>query len=1560
MKKIKFNGLVVNAMLSASLLTLASFTHATEGVAEPTQASPPSNQSKNTRVEHVYRNHPVDNNIQRSEDTYKKPPVDRQTSPAPSKQKLTKDEFSLLETSELLAADGVCGSWSTSGNALLNTIKTGGLSCIDSLFNSVPSGAFTEANIITVANEARYRAQIYDGVDTEEYLAALHYWIRAFYYQNNRANLTTANQAATKSAMDALFANSHFYDKTAAHAKLLDFAVPNVSGASVAEQYVTTVRNILSRYDQSFEDVPKWGSAFANISWNVLNECARQPSCRATKHTTGLVNELSNFIHNNISWLDHPERDYHLHNIAYQLAHMHSGKSDAHFANIKSTLEARVNRIFTDFSYLPDGTGRKAYMLAMSAVNYNQVCATYNLCSKKDEIIAVVLNDRIDCPSGTLTLWAQDMNQAQRNWTCNSLGSHETYFHSTMQTNNTPVVPDDNDKLRMVVFNNATEWSVYGGALFGASTDNGGLYLEGDPSKAGDQATFFAYEDVPARPTFDIWNLRHEYMHYLDGRFNTQGDFGDVNANGTGKTVWYGEGIAEFISRKNCNAEAATAAAESTYDISTIFGNEYGVGQTRIYSWGYLASRYMFEQQNATFFQMINKFREGDYSAYKSTMVDSWINNKTYDNGFKAWLPSVTSSGCTLDTTRPPSPIEPLNLEDVQGADQVGKNACFSGATREDNTLLAGEAVCLTDATNNGFVSLGIFVKSGIVADMQITLRNGSGNADMQHKAGEHPTDTSFDNSAAAVTGADETMLVKNVKAGWNYIRVLAKPSFSNVTMLARYLETTGGGGSNVVPTANANGPYSAAVNVGVAFSSNGSTDSDGSIASYRWNFGDGSEASTSANPNHTYTIAGIFTATLTVTDNDGATASSSAVVTVTGGSNVGYCSVTGGGTHEWIAGVAVGDLNNASAQDNYKLYNLTANLASGANTITLTPGFSSGTYTEHWAVWIDYNQDGDFTDVGEQVVSGLSGKTAVTSTISPPASAAGISTRMRVAMKYNQAVTTSCTNITSGEVEDYVVTIASSETSNNAPIAAINGPFSGAIGTGIAMSSNSSTDPDGTIVSHSWNFGDGTAVSTSANPNHAYTSAGTFTITLTVTDNDGATNSTTTVATISGAGNLAPTANANGPYNAAINTGIAFSSNGSADSDGSIASYSWNFGDGSAVNTSANPNHTYATVGNFTATLTVTDNEGATATSTAAVLVTGDQSVAYCNVTGAGTFEWISGVAVGGLNNISTQDNYKDYTNLTAALVSGANTITLTPGTTGNYTEHWGVWIDYNSDGDFTDTGEQVISGLSGTSAVTGSFTPPAFAAGKTTRMRIGMKYGQAVTAPCSNIASGEFEDYTVTIGGSGPVNKAPVAVTSGPFSGTAGFGVAMSSNNSSDSDGTITNRAWNFGDGSAVSTSTNPNHTYTSAGTFTITLTVTDNDGATHSVTTTATISAANTGGSIVNACSIEGPTRGGNLTSGDAICVPASTSNTGTQSYYILVPENTNSISIKAAHGTGNGDLYYNASTWASPTANTQSSVGATNSESIMVNNPAVGYRFISVVGARSGSTLLVELN
>ncbi|WP_425460070.1 glycosyl hydrolase family 18 protein [Exilibacterium tricleocarpae] len=168
----------------------------------------------------------------------------------------------------------------------------------------------------------------------------------------------------------------------------------------------------------------------------------------------------------------------------------------------------------------------------------------------------------------------------------------------------------------------------------------------------------------------------------------------------------------------------------------------------------------------------------------------------------------------------------------------------------------------------------------------------------------------------------------------------------------------------------------------------------------------------------------------------------------------------------------------------------------------------------------------------------------------------------------------------------------------NQPPVADANGPYFGQVGESVSFSSSGSDDPDGNIVSYSWSFGDGSN-SNAANPTHSYATAGTYNVSLTVTDDKNASASASTTATITGeGGNEAPTAEANGPYSSTVGVPISFSSAGSADTDGSITGYAWDFGDGS-TSSSANPSHSYASTGNYTVTLRVTDNQGATATDT-------------------------------------------------------------------------------------------------------------------------------------------------------------------------------------------------------------------------------------------------------------------------------------------------------------------------------------------------------------------------
>jgi len=140
-----------------------------------------------------------------------------------------------------------------------------------------------------------------------------------------------------------------------------------------------------------------------------------------------------------------------------------------------------------------------------------------------------------------------------------------------------------------------------------------------------------------------------------------------------------------------------------------------------------------------------------------------------------------------------------------------------------------------------------------------------------------------------------------------------------------------------------------------------------------------------------------------------------------------------------------------------------------------------------------------------------------------------------------------------------------------------------------------------------------------------------------------------------------------------------------------------------------------------------------------------------YCASKGKdASYEWIDLVRLGDIDNSTGSDGgYKDYTNLSTTLTTGSEYKVYISAAfkSTSYTEYWAVYIDYNRDGDFEDTGEKVVSGSSSSDAVLyGTFTVPTTASLGTTRMRVSMKYKEAQT-PCETFDFGEVEDYSVVL---------------------------------------------------------------------------------------------------------------------------------------------------------------------------------------------------------------------
>jgi len=163
-----------------------------------------------------------------------------------------------------------------------------------------------------------------------------------------------------------------------------------------------------------------------------------------------------------------------------------------------------------------------------------------------------------------------------------------------------------------------------------------------------------------------------------------------------------------------------------------------------------------------------------------------------------------------------------------------------------------------------------------------------------------------------------------------------------------------------------------------------------------------------------------------------------------------------------------------------------------------------------------------------------------------------------------------------------------------------------------------------------------------------------------------------------------------------------------------------------------------------------------------------------------------------------------------------------------------------------------------------------------------------------------------------------------------------------STDSDGSIASRSWNFGDGS-TSTATNPSHTYSAAGTYTVSLQVTDNSGATNTKTQSVTVSSGGGGGNVLQ----------------NGVALTGQSGATGAQLFYtVVIPAGASNLVISESGGTGDADLYTKFGSAPTLSSYDCRPYVTGNNESCTVASPQAGTYYVMLNGYTAFSGVSVK--
>ncbi len=262
------------------------------------------------------------------------------------------------------------------------------------------------------------------------------------------------------------------------------------------------------------------------------------------------------------------------------------------------------------------------YLKVVSGLTQYADCNDFGICGIGDEVTALVFPNRFVFDDGKMVVE-----------TPLTEGVVQVLYHAAKQSQSqffrliesiSPVALDVNETITMRLYGSRDAYETYQGFLYDLPTDNGGIYIESG-------ATFYTYQRTPRESIYSLEELfRHEYIHYLAGRFIINGSFGGTEFYQNCLLTWFDEGLAEFLAGSTQSdgvkvrrliVDQVSGDGLDRMTADETIGSCYSSGFT-FYRYSSMLFSYLYEEDRSELKAIVDLITASDLAGYNNALIN--------------------------------------------------------------------------------------------------------------------------------------------------------------------------------------------------------------------------------------------------------------------------------------------------------------------------------------------------------------------------------------------------------------------------------------------------------------------------------------------------------------------------------------------------------------------------------------------------------------------------------------------------------------------------------------------------------------------------------------------------------------------------------------------------------------------------------------------------------------------------------------------------------------------------------------------------------------------------